>query len=288
MICWLVALTVVFAFGWYKSAENTRDQAAMNHWSRRQAELLRSESAAVAQVRNLLRTYHGRPNSQRAMERELNRGEPFRTQRIGARDVVRWTDAVHNFGYRLSFDNGVLSGWNMDRGNVRQPLPSRTAWDGPAETWRRRIVRLGVNLWFVGLLGWFIATRRRQYVARSIAAQVMLGAALASGMAWLVNPVYTISWAGVFSNDGLAFAAIMVASALYLLAVSLADEPANRLAGVSFGMRHLLIATTLVAAVLATGPIGYVTLLTLVAGLSMFAVFYYFHRTSASSGAPSP
>ena len=117
---------------------------------------------------------------------------------------------------------------------------------------------------------------------------VMLGAALASGMAWLVNPVYTISWAGVFSNDGLAFAAIMVASALYLLAVSLADEPANRLAGVSFGMRHLLIATTLVAAVLATGPIGYVTLLTLVAGLSMFAVFYYFHRTSASSGAPSP
>ena len=113
-------------------------------------------------------------------------------------------------------------------------------------------------------------------------AQVLLAAALASGMAWLVNPGYSISRQGVFSNDSLFWALVMLIFSIYLLAVTTAlhsPHMALKLPSFQFRLRQLLLAVTVAAVLLAAGPFGWFVSITAIAGTLVFAVVYYHYRS---------
>ena len=82
-------------------------------------------------------------------------------------------------------------------------------------------------------------------------------------MAWLVNPFYSITWSGVFSNDNLFFAALMLVASAALLGMTLQKRSARSpsISEFRFRLFDLLVIVTAAAILLATGPFGYVTLL---------------------------
>jgi uncharacterized protein involved in exopolysaccharide biosynthesis len=118
---------------------------------------------------------------------------------------------------------------------------------------------------------------------RLIAAQLMLATALICGMAWLVDPNYSITWRGVFSNDNLFFSALMLFGAAALLGVTLrtGTERPPLVSEIRFRLSDGLVGMTVAAILLAIGPFGYVTLLAGMAAALIFAAFLYFFRRPA-------
>jgi hypothetical protein len=113
-----------------------------------------------------------------------------------------------------------------------------------------------------------------------LAAQVALAASLANGMAHLVNPYYSLTSRGVFSNDNLFLSALMLFGAAALLGVTLQNISARPLliSEIRFRMSDVLIGVTGAAILLAIGPFGYVTLLAGMSATLVFAAFLYFYR----------
>ena len=128
--------------------------------------------------------------------------------------------------------------------------------------------------WLAAIACWIVLRNWR------LAAQVSLAAALACGMAWLVNPFYSITWNGVFSNDNLFFAALMLVAMRALLGMSSQKRSAKTplISEFRFRVFDLLVIVTAAAILLTAGPFGYVTLLAAVAVALVFAMFFYFFR----------
>src|SRR6185295_12020515 len=85
------------------------------------------------------------------------------------------------------------------------PQPTRASRESAAELMRRPLPTVGVYAWLAATLCW-CALRNW----RVLAAEMSLAAALLAGMAWLVDPAYSVTSQGVFNNDNLFFAALML------------------------------------------------------------------------------
>jgi hypothetical protein len=242
---WLVFLSLILVFGWHKSVENAREDLALREWTVRQAELSKEGDAEWRRLIAQFRSLQSKPDSQKTLEDELSGGAPFELRLLKGKnyrhhegdEAIEWSHPKYGGITTLYFREGVLRGYGGGWGGQPEslhPRPTLNAGSNSAEWLRQLIARLGAYTWLIAIACWFAFSNRRL-----LAAQASLAAVLASSMAWLVNPHYSISWRGVFSNDNLFWAA---------------------------------------AILLAFGPFGYVALLAGVATALVFAAFYYFFR----------
>jgi hypothetical protein len=283
---WLVFLSLVFVFGWRKSVENAREAQALRAWEVEHAELTKAGQIEWTRFIAQLDSLHAKPGSQKALEDELNGGVPFDLQPLEpgesrnneTRKVFNWTHPKYGADYSFEFDNGVLVGRGAHWGGVPEtlhPRPKLTARTNSVERLRQHITRFASYTWLAAIACWIVLRNWRL-----LCAQVSLAAALASGMAWLVNPFYSITWNGVFSNDNLFFAAVMLVLSAALLGISSQKRAARPplMSEFRFRLFDLLVIVTIAAILLAAGPFGYVTLLAAVAVALVFAMFFYFFR----------
>jgi hypothetical protein len=278
-IAWAVFLTLVFGFGWKKSAENERESQALSDWSAGYATFSKEADAEWRRLIAYLDSVHAKPGSQKSLEVELNGGQPFelRESDTNARQLIDWSHPKYGGRASFEFENGVLVGRNANWGTPPEslyPRPQAVARTNSAEWLRLRIAKFAGIAWLIGLAIWFVFRRQRM-----IAAQLLLALALAYGMAQVVNPHYSLTWQGIFSNDPLFFAVVMLAVSVVLLAGTLAARTSNDTLRPQFGVRHALIAITLIAAPLAAGPFGYLTLAVAVLGTGLFAAAFLVQRT---------
>jgi hypothetical protein len=283
---WLVFLSIVFLFGWRKSVENARDTQARRVWYAEQAELTKAGQIEWTRFIAQLDSLQGKPGSQKALEDELNGGAPFDLQPLEpaesrnnkTRKVFKWSHPKYGATYSFEFDNGVLVGRGAHWGGVPEtlhPQPILTARTNSAERLRQHVARFASYTWLAAIACWIVLRNWRL-----ASAHVSLAAALACGMAWLVNPVFSITFNGVFSNDNLFFAALMLAASAALLGISSQQRSAKTplVSEFRFRLFDLLVIITAAAILLAAGPFGYVTLLAAVAVALVFALFFYFFR----------
>jgi hypothetical protein len=286
---WLAFFTLIFGFGWYKSVENARDDLALLQWNKRQAELTKEGGVEWKRLIALIHSLQSKPGSQKALEGELNGGAPFTLRALTAieraqnegREVFDWVHPKYDVTYKLYFQDGTLQGSNGHWGGVPEslhPRPLYTARTDAAEWLRQRIARFAGYVYLAAIVGWFTLSKHRL-----LTAQIALAAALAYGMAWLVNPYYSITWRGVFSNDSLFLGALLLFGAAALLGVTLrtgAERP-PLFSEIRFRLSDVLVVVTVAAILLAIGPFGYVTLLAGMAAALVFAAFLYFFRLTA-------
>jgi hypothetical protein len=280
IVAWLVFFSLVFTFGVHKSLENAREDEALREWTVRQAELSKEGEAEWRRLIARCRSLMSQPGSQKVLEDELNGGQPFDLRPLKESDhryhegkeAIEWSHPKHGNMFTLLFKDGVLHGCSGGWGGHPESLHPRPVLqaDSNAVEWlRQRIARAGTYAWLVAIACWSL-----QKTWRLRAAQVALAASLACGMAWVVNPHYTITWRGVFSNDPLFFAVIMISTSVTILAVTLAAQNPVHALRPQFGLRHALIAITAIAILLASGPFGYLTLVVGVLGVALFAGVY--------------
>lgn len=286
VVVWLVFLSIVIAIGWTKSAENSHDERALRDWEVEHAEL---EKAAVVDWNRRMAEFgslQGMPGSQKELEDELNGGAPFEFYSPAGknlpsgdtRDVFIWTDPKYGAVYTFYFTDGIFVGLTANGGGVNghlHPRPNYSARSNSAESLRQRIARFSTYIWCAAIFCWLAA---RSW--RLLAAQIALAAAITSGMAWLVNPFYSITWQGVFSNDSLFFAVVMLAISAALLGITLGRAAASTSSSpaIRFRLLDLLMIITASAILLALGPFGYVALSALLATFIVFASFFLLVR----------
>jgi hypothetical protein len=285
LIVVLAAFAAIFAFGWQKSIENDRAREAQAKWNAERADFHHQVRAEIEKVRARLHSLQTKPDSQQKLADAINGGRPFDTRLKGNRDVTEWSLPDSGYGFLFEFENGKLMGWDM---NHLSAAKVEDRWEqvhrppslGQMEIWRRNIVTLTGYLWAIAFAAWALLRDRR--VASS---SVMLAAALACGMALLVNPAYPITWHGVFSNDNLVFGALMVVFSIYMLAVTFAMRTRHiqPLPTIRFRLRDLLVLITVSAAVLAVGPLGYLTFAVFLIGTVLFAAVFYFYHLRAQT-----
>jgi hypothetical protein len=278
---WGIFFAVLFAFSWHKSRENRRDQLAMARWNREQGEFGRNSRMEMMNMGELLRSYLGKPRSQKELERQLNARQPFDVRREENRDVTEWAHPYYAFGFRLEFENGVLRGSASNRGDPanfrdRTRAPTWPAWSGITEAWRQQIVRISGLGWLTAFAAWCVMRRWRL-----ILTQILLATALTFFYTSIVHPGYSIADGGLMSNDSIGFGALMLIYTVYLLGVTLALDSNVQLSisQIRFRLRDLLIVVTIVAGLLAVGPLGYVTLLVVLAGVMLFVAVFNHYRS---------
>jgi hypothetical protein len=280
IVLWSIYLAAIFGFGWYKSAENSRDELATRTWQARFQQLQKDGNLEYQRLIAHFDVLHGTPNSQRKLEEELNGGRPFAAGGVSSEPTFEWSDPTYGSHFKFEFRDGVLvgnsGGWGTDSLLRVCPQPPYNSRQNIAEQIRRPLVRTGIFTWLGALIGWFALRNWRL-----LAAQVSLAAALLVGMAWLTNPYYSVTSQGIFSNDNLFFAALMLLVSAALLGLSFASRPSAW--QLRFGLFDLLVAVTFTAMLLAIGPFGYVTIVAGVAVALMVAASFYFSRE-----APNP
>jgi hypothetical protein len=137
---------------------------------------------------------------------------------VNSSDEVRWEDPVRGVTFHLGFrGNGTLSSYSLD------PLPGTP----PAQPWLLRVLRnldpyrrlwvgsftaltIGPILWMTLLVVSFFPSRAQRLLANG-----HLAVAWLCFLAWLLNPNYTVSFKGIFSNDMLFWGTLMVIASLF-------------------------------------------------------------------------
>jgi hypothetical protein len=273
-IAWTIVLATIFAYGWYNARQVEQYREAQARWEKAQAEHAKQSQIEIQRIGNLLSNLVGKA-SQHEVEQQLNRAQPFELRREGDAEVTTWQDADYFVNSELSFRNGTLVGSSVGFNGTfaqRNPAPI-TPWTKPAESWRRWFVRVAAWTWGIAGVAWIAIPR-----GRLLTAQIMLATALATGAAIAVHPGYSITWQGIFSNDNLFFAAIMVALSIVALARTLRRQSSKTSFRVQFGLRHALIAITVLAVILAAGPFGYFTFSVAIFCITLFALAFFFKR----------
>ena len=278
VITWLACFALIFCFGWYKSSENRRYDVADRTWLKQHKQLSKEADVEWKRLAALFRSRGGRPDSQKELEAELNGSKPFDLSEKNGLSVATWTHPKYGGTCSLQFQDGVLKGSNAHWGFVPEelfPRPPATARTNVAEWLRHQVARAGVWGWLVAFACYLTMPR-----GRLIAAHLMLATALACGMAWLVDPYYSLASQGVFNNDNLVFATVMLLLSVWALAhvLSSMSFSGELQARFHFGLRELLLLVTVVAMMLAVGPFGYITLLALLCSAAVFAAFFIYER----------
>lgn len=278
---WVIFLAAIFSYGWYHARQVEQFHLETTRWHYALAKYQERSTEEVIRVRELLAVPFGKPGSQREAERIVNRGQPFDLRKQGDLDVTNWHDPDHLVQISMEFRDGVLVGLSVsgEDGSFSKRNPAPTPlWTKLGETWRRRFIRIAVWTWIVAGATWLIPSRHRL-----MAAQAMLAAASVAGAALAVHPGYSISWQGVFSNDHLFYALVMLVISVIALARTLRRQSSRSSFRVQFGLRHALIAITILAILLAAGPFGYFTLAVAIFGITLFAAVYIFKRSPVTA-----
>ena len=278
VVTWLACFALIFCFGWYKSSENARYDEADRAWLAEHKQLSKEADVEWRRLAELFSSLTGKPGSQKQLEAELNGRKPFDLSEKNGLSTATWTHPKYGGTCSLQFQDGVLKGSNAHWGFVPEelfPRPPATARTNVAEWLRRQVARTGVWGWLIAFACYVTMPNRRL-----IATHLMLATALACGMAWLVDPYYSIASQGIFCNDNLFLAAVMLLLSVWALAhvLSSMSVTEDHQARFHFGLRELLLLVTVVAIMLGVGPFGYVTLLSLLSCAAVFAVLFIYER----------
>ena len=298
---WIAFWTCCLLAGWLKASQNrtARQQYKAAQIARRQraAKLLPLGEKAELRLRNMLRNgLDGKkPISRRRLEQEINQGRPFSPQwdQKRGRHLTTWVDPQSGRSFRLSFHDGQWTGYNTSWGadaNLAPVPPPRAIYADGREQVRNLIVAYGPLFWLLSLL--LLAALAALRVILRLAglppyaeglqphcqflADALLALAILCTLAWLVSPGYSITFSGVTSNDNLAWAVIMLAISVPVLAAAtparVRDETEAK-GPWQYSLRSLLLATALCAVVFALAPFGYVVAMFAAGGwgLYMFA-----------------
>jgi hypothetical protein len=155
-----------------------------------------------------------RPRTRGELEQSLFAGRAVPTTLPVPPNAMGWHDTERNL--RLFFDfraDGTWSGYLLNP--IPDPLPAKPRLlqflldiDSLRRVWVGSFTpfAIGPMLWFALLVASFVWKR----VALPLA-HADLAVAWLCFLGWLLNPAYTISWRGVFSNDMLFWGALMLA-----------------------------------------------------------------------------
>jgi hypothetical protein len=144
--------------------------------------------------------------------------------------------------------------------------------DGTAESIRKLIPRSAIVAWF---LAFAVAATSNRF--GRIAAESMVAVSLACGAAWLVNPLYSLTFRGVFSNDPLFSALMMYLASVSLLAMRTPIDHAS----IRFNLRALMAIIAAIAVLMAMGPLDYVAILVFGFGGVLFISILQLRITNA-------
>lgn len=277
----LLAFTLILLGAWYKERENRADWEAQLKWQgnidRLTIEGGQQKDRLVAQIRSWWKEPDilSKPNILSKIEAEWNDGKKLPLRREGEFDHATWVDPIYNQKYMFKFREGRLvaltTGWGTGDLLTAYPQPTSHSRTSTAESIRSAMLACAVILWFVLYLGAMVVKDQRWLE------QGALLAALTAGAAWLTNPMYSVSWHGIFSNDSLFYAVVM----LVLTGALMAARRANALfiRNFRFSLKKLLFALTAVAILLALGPVGFVALAVMgLAGLVGFLWSFWARR----------
>lgn len=265
----------MFSFGWYKSYENRIFRTNWQRWQSRHNELQSEGSIALSKLREDLRTIHGKSEVRRRLEEKLNEGKPFDYIRQDQRDETVWKDPRYNIRVELSFDGDNLVGWGTSWGTgdliQRYPPPPMMASQTVSNQIRDWLVSFCFYGWWLAVASWVLLKR-----FRIVATEFMLAISLATGTVLLANPLYSLTWRGITSNDNLFWAVLMLIISIYLLARMTVKDvvPIETSFSMRFRLKHILLSITVIAIMLAAGPFGYVTLAVSIASGIAFVFFY--------------
>ena len=300
---WIAFCICCLLAGWLKASQNrtARQQykAAQIARGQRATKLLPLGEKVERRLHNMLRKgLDGKkPISRQRLEQELNQGRPFSPQwdQKRGRHMTTWVDPQSGRSFRLSFHDGEWTGYNTHWGadaDLPPVPPPRAVYADGREQVRKLIVAYGPLLWLLSLL--LLATLGALRAILRLAglppyaeglqphcqslADALVALAILCTLAWLVSPGYSITVKGVTSNDNLAFAVILLAISVPVLA---AATPARRRDGTQakgpwqYSLRSLLLATALCAVIFALAPFGYVVAMFAAGGWGL----YMFVRT---------
>lgn len=230
---WALILLVALIGTGYKVVENSRQRSASAVWHHQIAQLtedgMRWREQSVARLREL----QGQPNARQQLEQELNSSRGFQLKDAGQLRTAAWSDPTYGAQLELTFDGDTLVGHHLNWGTsdlIRlYPEPPRVAFTSRAEQFRQLAVAWCPWVWGVALVTFLFAPR-----ANRIFAEVMLVAALAYAVAQLLSPIYDLTLQGIFSNDGLFLAGLLLGASSLAMAwrsgrPSLRLEPSPRL-----------------------------------------------------------
>jgi hypothetical protein len=276
-VLWILALAVIFGFGWRKSYENHVYRARRDAWDVRMQRLEKEWNQArdkeYERLVASLRSLHGQPGGRDQVIKELAGGDSLSFREEKGRDVASWSHPQYGIRVNLAFEGDRLVGHGLRGGShvweVYRMPPKPIGTLSTADHLRRLVVRWGPWVWFVCLL---VAMASRSYGLA--AAQMMLMITLACGVAWTVASNFPITVRGIFSNDKLFFAATMYVFSLVVLAIRVAPVVARsaRPRLMQFGMRTLLSVMALVAVFSAMGPLGYFAMCVFAVGGALFFI----------------
>lgn len=272
-IVWLLVLSVILGFSLWKADENHRDREQQQAYSQQIKQHEAEGAQEYSRLKQLRNDLRDDPNARRRLEQELNNGRPFDYEQEGRRDIARWYHPEYGIRLEFRFEEDRLVGTSMRFSTsliqASLPQPLRFSRTSSAEAIRRRVPTSAAFVWLAGLA---VTIASRKYGL--VGSEAMLAASLAFGAAHAVNPGYTMTVRGIFSNDPLFFAVAMYVASLIALAVRMPPLKGR----FRFRMLHLLVFMTALAVLLAMGPLGYFAIAVFAAG----AVLLYWVRLLVS------
>ncbi len=302
-VAWIVLLTSSILAGWAKAVQN-RETRRSYEAAQAKCEVERSRRYPIGQATNdrIRGLFKSGPQSREVLEEKLTGGKPFVATKAEEQDVVAWVDPASGREFRLEFRGDQWTGWGSHWGsdaNVPEPRPPTDIHKDAREQIRRHVSGFGPFFWALSLvttivlatLGGVLKMAKLPAYAEAlrphkrVVADAALALAILCTLAWIVSPQYTLTLRGVTSNDNLAFAAMMLAITIPVVAYQAAWRRAtSSLRLHQFTVRAMLLLTALLAAMFAMAPFGYVVVLFAAPG----AIWYWFasRLARAVSGGP--
>lgn len=262
LVFWILLLTALVVFGWYKNRENEADIAHWNAWHDRVTQLGAEVEAEEQRISNFLFELHFQPDAKQQVEEFLNDGAPFELKPQGEKEVATWTHPEYGFQVIISFEGdelgtcGVGSGYAWVR--AQNPEPGRPSLTSSAEWIRQSVIKYeGLWPWLAALVISIISRR-----FGLLASEVMVAVPLLLGTANLLWPV-SIPGTQRLGLNGPQFYSTAMFAVMYLLGLPfLAYRLAQRgfRPRFRFGIRTILLVTTVAAVLFALRPAGLVAL----------------------------
>jgi len=292
---WIVFLICCVLAGWLKASQNRtarqQYQAAQIARGQQAAERYPLGQKAAARIRDIHRNgLDGKkPVSRQRLEQEINQGRPFSLQwdQKRGRHLTTWVDPQSGRSFRLSFHDGQWTGYNTHWGNLPPVPPPRAIYADGREQVRKLIVGYGPLFWLLSLLLLAALAALRAILRLAglppypkglqphcqFLADALVALAILCTLAWLVNPAYSITVNGVTSNDNLAWAVIILAISVHVLAAAtparVRDETEAK-GPWQYSLRSLLLATALCAVMFALAPFGYIVAMFAAGGWGLY------------------
>lgn len=228
----LVSITSFAMDTWIRN-QRAADQMA---WMARRKQLHLAADAALQKVKSFRTPNQGadefRPRLSE-LEQALNGGRPFalhpqKSEEPG-RTAYLWNDPASgrefrftldsfgHFGYSSNWPSGPLYSWALPA-----PPPPAAAFESLRRAFIAWVSGIGVGsaAWCGVFLIFLFTTRYRPALS-----EVLLALAALCTVAWIVNPYFGISFRGIFSNDMLVIAGLMLlASAIMFLGTRQRDR----------------------------------------------------------------